>query len=214
MNLYKMHKIQQELLSLYNQNKEAFKDMRVVDMQSGCPSAKYPSQIKHHLRQLELKGFLSGDVVNYENETATSGSFVDLPIYGSADCGQALTYSDNQEVQGHVRVSKNLLKYSHDYSSLYIMNALGDSMNQANINGKSIDSGDYLVVTSKVGNVKDGDIVVSIIDNLANIKKFKKVGNQIKLMPESSNKKHKPIFISSHDKYMISGKVVDVLKNN
>jgi len=205
-----MHKIQQEILDLYNSSKEDFKSYRHRDLLQKCTSANHASQISHHLRQLELKGFFAEDnqVITFGKKT----NFVDIPVYGEADCGEANAYADLNKVESTIRVSTNLLKYKVNHSNLYALTAKGDSMDKSNINGKCIEDGDYVIVTKSFSHVKDGDIVVSIIDNRANIKKFERGNNQIRLLPMSSNKKHTTIFISNHDKYIISGKVVDVLK--
>ncbi len=62
-------------------------------------------------------------------------------------------------------------------------------------------------------NVKNGDIVLSIIDGMANIKKFflDKEHGQAILMSEST-KEFPPIYIHEDDDFMINGKVVQVIK--
>lgn len=61
---------------------------------------------------------------------------------------------------------------------------------------------------------QNGDYVLSIIDDCANLKKFERDSKTgaIRLVSESTNKTHKPIYISSEDNYMVNGKIVAVLK--
>jgi phage repressor protein C with HTH and peptisase S24 domain len=59
----------------------------------------------------------------------------------------------------------------------------------------------------------DNDYVLSIIDGCANIKKFKRgKKGDVMLVSESTNKKHKPIFVSSGDDFMVNGKIFDIVK--
>jgi SOS-response transcriptional repressor LexA len=52
------------------------------------------------------------------------------------------------------------------------------------------------------------------MDGCANLKKFErdtKTGD-VMLVSESKNSKHKPIYVSSEDDFMINGKIVNVIK--
>ena len=54
-----------------------------------------------------------------------------------------------------------------------------------------------------------------MIDGLATVKTFRTIdGHHIVLLPESSDKRHKPIFLTDEDDFVINGKVIDVLKLN
>lgn len=61
---------------------------------------------------------------------------------------------------------------------------------------------------------KDGNIVVSTIGGLANIKRFWRdiADNRIVLLPESLRSGFAPIIIDENDNYIVQGKVVDVVK--
>ncbi len=86
-------------------------------------------------------------------------------------------------------------------------------MNQANINGKNIEEGDFIIVDSEQKSPESGHYVVSVIDEVANIKKFvpDRKNKRIILQSESS-KEYLPIFIHEDDKYEVSGRVVGVIK--
>lgn len=43
-------------------------------------------------------------------------------------------------------------------------------MNKANVNGKTIEDGDYLIIDSDYRSPRNGDVVLSVIDDMANIK--------------------------------------------
>ena len=72
---------------------------------------------------------------------------------------------------------------------------------------------DYLIVDSRDRTPEDGDVVVSVFDDVANIKKFKwdKENNRILLMSESTQH-FPPIIIHEDDEYHVMGKVVEVVK--
>ena len=86
-------------------------------------------------------------------------------------------------------------------------------MNRALVQGKPIEDGDYIVVDSEPGEPKNNDIVLSIIDGMANVKKYyvDKENNQILLMSESTHD-FPAIHIHEDDNFMINGKVVGVIK--
>src|SRR6266576_2395355 len=49
-----------------------------------------------------------------------------------------------------------------------------NSMNRATIDNKRIEDGDFVIIDAAVRSPKDGDIVLSVIDRMANIKEFHK----------------------------------------
>ena len=133
-----------------------------------------------------------------------------IPIYGMANAGVATIIAD-ENLNGHLKVPKKLKLKNHDVFALRIV---GDSMNRAKVAGKKMADGDFAVVDPSQRSPRSGDYVLSIINNHANLKKFERNNKtqEIKLAPESSNKKHKPIHISSEDDFFINGKVVAVIK--
>ena len=87
-------------------------------------------------------------------------------------------------------------------------------MNKARIDGKNLEDGDFVLIDSEYKSPKNGDYILSIIDNCANLKKFeedKKTG-EIRLLSESKNPTHKPIYVSSEDNFMVNGKIISVVK--
>jgi repressor LexA len=86
-------------------------------------------------------------------------------------------------------------------------------MNQSVVNGNNIEDGDYLIIDSSDTSPSSGDVVLSIIDEMANIKKYvwDETNNQIVLVSEST-KDIPPIYIHEDDSFMINGKVIQVIK--
>lgn len=206
-----MHKIQQNLLELSKTKNLGQMTLREMGEHIG---ERFPQKIKHHLTQLEKKGFIKiGKLTNTISRTQpgkiASTSLLSIPILGTADCGPATFYADTN-FEGYLKISSALLKRKKD---IYAIRASGLSMNQANIGGKNIEDGDYLIVESRDKKPEDGDVVVSVFDGLANIKKFHfdKENNRVVLMSEST-KEFPPIFIHEDDDFNITGYVTQVIK--
>ncbi len=133
-----------------------------------------------------------------------------IPILGSANAGQARLFAE-QNIDGYLKVSQSLI---NKRDNVFALRVDGDSMNMAKIGGKNLEHGDFVLIDSEYKNPKNGDYVLSVIEGCANLKKFQRntKSGDIKLIPESRNKKHKPIFISSEDDFAINGKIIAVLK--
>jgi SOS-response transcriptional repressor LexA len=99
---------------------------------------------------------------------------------------------------------------------LYILIAEGPSMNQAIVREDiTIEDGDFVVVDSSYRNPRNGDIVVAVIDSMAMIKRYKEDRKNNRIILESeSTETFMPIFIHEGDDFLISGKVVDVIKKS
>ncbi len=173
---------------------------------------KSAQKIKHHLTQLSKKGFIVYNPTSREirkTQEVSKEGFASLPIVGAANCGPATIFAD-VNIAGFLKVSKKL---SPRRGKLFVLRAEGDSMNQANINGKNIEDGDFVIVDSEQKSPKSGYYVVSVIDEVANIKKFvpDRRNKRIILQSESSEE-YLPIFIHEDDRYEVSGRVVSVIK--
>lgn len=206
-----MHKIQQSLLKYVDSHNLGKMTLREIGELVG---EKYPQKIKHHLNALEKKGFIRIDKSKDLIERKTPGrikktSLISLPILGTANCGPATFYADHN-VEGHLKVSSKILKKKDE---VYAIKADGLSMNKANVNGTTIDDGDYLIVDSSNTTPEDGDVVVSVFDDVANVKRFKwdKENNRVALVSESTTE-FPPILIHEDDEFHIVGKVVQVIK--
>lgn len=200
-------------MDLLSDNKLENVSMRQIGLLVGI---NHPQNVKHHLAQLEKRGLIKFDrdskiIQSVRKMSESSEGLVSLPIYGAANCGVATHFADNY-VEGYLKVSKNLLKKSNN---IFILQASGDSMNKAQVDGRNIEDGDYVVVDSEYNQPRNGDYIVSVIDGLGNIKKYYEdhENQQVVLMPEST-KNYPPIFIGLDeiDNYCISGRVIQVIK--
>jgi SOS-response transcriptional repressor LexA len=214
-----IHKTQEKILKLAEKQNLAGLTLRKIGELIDEPNS--PQKIKHHLNKLFEKGLLVSSVDNKKISKISTGfnseiKLISLPIYGSANCGHALELADDK-IQGYLKISPSILKekFRKKIKDLYILKAVGYSMNRANINDNNIEQGDYLIIDKSQNIPENNDYVVSVIDGAANIKKFysDKINQRIILKSEST-KDFAPIYIHANDleQYAICGKVIEVLK--
>jgi repressor LexA len=204
-----VNEIQEKLLKLSQTHNLKELSLREIGRLVGVD---HPQKVKHHLLKL---GILSKykDISSIPSSRVKS-DIVTVPVYGLANCGPALFYAVPMPPESHLQISRSIL--GSNANDLYAIRASGDSMDKANINGKSIENNDYVIVNPEDKDFKNGDYVLSVINNLANIKKIvmDKLNRQIVLLSEST-KDYPPIYINENDfdDYLANAKVVDVLKN-
>lgn len=217
-----MHPIQEELLKLSRKENLAKLSLREMAKHIGMPGES-PQKIKHHLLQLQKKGFLTiNRVKGMMGRTSSTPGWAkgllgkashlfSIPIIGTANCGPAMIFAE-KNFQGFLRISSKLIKRSRP-DGLYAIKADGSSMNRAEIDGKCIENGDYVVIDSNYKDVRNRDVVLVIIDNTATIKRFidDRENGQIVLRADSSFD-YEPIYLHADDDFTINGKVIQVIK--
>jgi repressor LexA len=183
----------------------------------------YPSSAHYHVKKLQEEGYLEREsnkprsIGIYADRTVktpfmkkTGMDSVRVPVLGAANAGPATLFAE-ENIAGYLKISRSKLNRK---DGVFALRVEGDSMNRAKIDGKNLEEGDFVLIDSEYKTPKNGDHVLSIIDGAANLKKFErdtKTGD-IKLISESSNPKHKPIYISSEDDFMINGRIISVIK--
>jgi repressor LexA len=206
-----MHKIQEKLLGLAKETSIGHLTLREM---GEMIDEKFPQKIKHHLDQLEKKGLIRQDrshgridVINHEE--STNAGLISVPLVGAANCGPASIFA-TENIEGYLKISPALLKRN---KKIFAIKAQGLSMNKATIDGKRIEDGDYLIVDSSDTSPQNGDIVLSIIDAMANIKRYIwDDENQQIVLTSDSTTDFPPIYIHADDDFIINGKVVQVIK--
>lgn len=200
-----MHEIQKKLIKLFQ--KKDINNMSLRDI-GELIEENHPQKVKHHLAQLKKKGFLDSSQKDKSNKGA---EFLNIPILGSASCGEATAFAE-ECLDGYLKISTKLLKKK---KGVFSIRARGSSMNKANVGGNNIEDGDFVIIDSSKKNPNDGDYVLSVIDDVANIKKFvlDRKNKQVVLLSESTEDLS-PIYVHPKDfpKYIIGGKVVQVIK--
>lgn len=203
-----MHKIQEKLLKLAAQQNLGRLSYREIGRHIG---EFHPQKVKYHLEQLERRGLIRSNAEGTTiRKTGVDKEIFSIPILGSADCGPA-TFFAEENIEGYLRISTKIVQPTE---GLYALRAVGNSMNRANVKGKAIEDGDYAIIDSNVKSPENNTYVVSVIGGVCNIKKFVRddMHNQVVLMSESSLD-FPPIYIHPEETdYFVSGKVVDVIK--
>ncbi|HMF73604.1 MAG TPA: S24 family peptidase [Flavitalea sp.] len=207
-----MHVIQEKLLKLIDEKNIGALTLRAIGKLVG--NEQQPQKIKHHLSELEKKGFILVDRKNEKISRVNARPhskdlFFSIPVLGSANCGPATLYAD-ENIEGYLKISKKIVPWQ---KGIFALKAQGYSLNRAMINGKNIEPGDFVIIDSQQTAPRDGEYVLFVIDQMANIKKFRldRANQRIVLLSESSQPAH-PIFIHQDDDFRINGKVIDVIK--
>ena len=212
-----MHELQQRLLKLAQTKNLAKHTLREVGRMVGEVS---PQKIKHHLNQLEKRGLIrvdkqAGIIKKTEQGLVASplkgAQLLAIPILGAANAGPANRLAE-ANIEGYLRISSTFVGRSAK-RKLFALKVDGPSMNRAEIDGKRIENGDYVIIDNEDHDAREGDIVLSIIDGTANIKRFNwdKKNRQIALVSDSTQD-FPPIYLHEDDDFMINGKVVQVIK--
>lgn len=131
-----------------------------------------------------------------------------IPILGAATAGSAVNFAE-EHVEGYLKVSRKILKPK---KGLFAIRIQGNSMNRASKKGSLLTNGNFAVIDPDNTNPDNNTYVLSVIDGLANIKKFQRDAHGIRLVSESTEDIHKPIHVSSSDNYMVNGEVVAVIE--
>ncbi|MFA5871703.1 MAG: S24 family peptidase [Parcubacteria group bacterium] len=181
-------------------------------MQKKGANEKSVKGIVQVIESLEKKDLVKRDVfrkiylVENENFKESSDGIFRVPVYGLASAGDALAFAEDN-MDGYLQISESLLR-SSSKAQLFAVKTLGDSMNKEGIN-----DGDYVIFEKKDLDFEfDGKIVVAVVNGMATIKRYKKLGNGvIGLFPSSTNTFHQPIYIHESDSFMIAGVYKKVL---
>jgi SOS-response transcriptional repressor LexA len=175
------------------------------------------SQAKHYRDKAEKDGLLVRNSLGklVPSPSDKNPSLVTLPVMGEANCGPALLFA-HDEITGTVSFSPSTFKRKLRPGA-FAVKTVGNSMNNANINNKTIEDGDMAVVEPLTWNhAAEGEYVLSVIDGMANIKRLHLdvAHKRIVLKSESRDDIFEDIILDAEDLYMytLSGRVIDVIK--
>lgn len=211
-----MHQIRLKLLKLAQRIDTSNLGLRQLAKLIG---EKHPQLIKYHLEQMEEEELIHRDengkiTVLKDAEKFIMPNMVSLPICGYADCGPASCVAE-QNIEGYLQTSAGILG-NKNTEELFVVRAVGDSLNAAqDVVGGPIEDGDLVIVDKSNQSPVNGDYVLSIIDDAANLKRFyRDADGTVRLISESTED-IPPILIHPDDflNYMINGVVVRVVKN-
>ena len=157
-----------------------------------------------HIKALARKGFIEMDPhksrsIRLIEESAELEElhvdWVKIPVLGRVAAGP-LTYA-NQEIEEYLTLPME----EYGDGEYFALRIRGDSMIEC-----GIFEGD-IVILRRQSYAQEGDIVVALVEDEATLKRFKRVGDKIFLIPE--NRKYRPIVV---DNAMILGKLTAVYR--
>ena len=177
--------------------------IREIGKQMGIKSLR---GVTTHLDAIAKKGFLKRE------PRARSISLMDLmapfeqalrvPIVGRIRAGEPVLAQE--QVEGHVVVDGGWIGAapSSEATPHFALKVKGDSM----INAGILD-GDYVIIRQQP-TAEPNEIIVALLGDEATIKRFVKIGDEIRLQPEHPTME--PILVTAEKPLTILGKVVAV----
>ncbi|MGY6031512.1 transcriptional repressor LexA [Phytobacter sp. AG2a] len=161
-----------------------------------------PNAAEEHLKALARKGVL--EIVSGASRGIRLLLEVEedagLPLVGRVAAGEPLLAQ--QHIEGHYQVDPSLFKPNADF----LLRVSGMSMKDIGIM-----DGDLLAV-HKTQDVRNGQVVVARIDDEVTVKRLKKQGNTVELLPENSE--FSPIVVNLREQnFTIEGLAVGVIRN-
>jgi repressor LexA len=162
---------------------------------------------EQHLRALEKKGAIEissgasrGIRVRDGRPGSRAGRLMELPVIGRVAAGSPMLAEEH--VQGRYQVDPNLFTPRADY----LLRVRGMSMRDAGIL-----EGDLLAV-HRTQEVRSGQVVVARLADEVTVKRFRRRGHAVQLLPE--NPDFEPIEIDlRNEPLVIEGVAVGVIRN-
>ena len=161
---------------------------------------------EQHLRALEKKGAIniesgaSRGIRVLDDRPTGRGRLLDLPVVGRVAAGSPILAEEH--VQGRYQVDPNLFTPRADY----LLRVRGMSMRDAGIL-----EGDLLAV-HKTQDVRSGQIVVARLGDEVTVKRLRRRGNAVQLLPE--NPDFEPIEVDTREEqFAIEGLGVGVIRS-
>lgn len=197
-----LHPNQSKILELAKKVDLGDLTLQQIAIQSGIKNAS-SQLISFHIEKLKKKGYLNA----HGQPMKQNPALLSIPFFGTANAGPA-TFLADDHIQGYVKVSRSLL--GSGTCDCFSIKASGNSMNREEIGGIQIKDGDYLIV-KKTHQVQDNDVVITLVEGLVNIKKYKKVDTNTVALISNSSETYPPIYLTAKDNPLIIGKVIKVL---
>lgn len=164
------------------------------------------SSVQRHIKALKKKNYLSSERYQARSlEVLLPEKMAKIPLVGNVPAGAPFLAIEN--IEAYIPYDASRLK--SDSKDYFFLRAVGDSMNNTRVSGKTIDSGDFVLV-KKQQTADFGSRVVALIGEETTIKRMVQGDDCIRLEPESTNPENKPIILI--DDFSVQGVVTDVIK--
>ncbi len=153
-----------------------------------------------HVKAIEKKGFIKTEknksrAINIVEEECDSIDAVNIPLVGRIAAGAPIIADEN--IEEYLSFPKSMF----GSGTFFALHVKGDSMAEG-----GIFDGDIAII-KKQESANNGEIVAALIEEEATLKRFKKAGNKVHLIPE--NDAYEPIIT---DNVTILGKLSGVFR--
>lgn len=159
-----------------------------------------PNAAEDHLKALQRKGVIEMYAGSSRGIRIVDDEYLGLPVVGQVAAGNPILAEEN--IEDHYKVDANVFYPAADY----LLRVKGKSMQDV-----GIFNGDLLAV-HRTQNVSSGQIIVARLGDEVTVKRFRRRGNKVRLMPE--NPDFEPIEVDLRDEELtIEGLAVGVIRN-
>ncbi len=190
-----------EFLKRFTEKKGFPPTLREIASHFGSKSPRGPQKI---LRSLEQKGYIkklsrSSRAIEIIGDPLWKKDISNIPILGQVRAGEPLLAEEN--IEGYLQLDRSIC-YSEE---MFLLRVSGDSMV-----GAHIIEGDLALINPH-SDLKNGDLVVALLQDGATIKRFFKDKGEIRL--EAENPAFNSIIIKKGQREIkILGKVVGIIR--
>jgi len=188
-----------EFLKTYTENKGYPPSIREI---CKAVSLSSTSTVHGHLQRLERKGMIKRDAtkpraLGIAELSTPKKEMINIPIIGKIKPGVPLLSVEN--IEGTFPIPLDYIKHDNE---LFMIRVSGQSMINVGIRDND------LAIVESAQNAINGDIVVTLIEDSATIKRFFKEKDHIRLQPE--NDTMDPILV---DNCKVLGKLVGIFRS-
>ncbi len=197
----KLHPIQKLLLQLAREDLLENLSLREI---GGLIEVDHPQKVKYHLSQLEEKGFIKTSPLSGKIDyiTSTLKDFLQLPLYGMAQCGSDGLFAE-ENISETIPFPAQLLK-GIPQENLFLIRARGNSMLP------KISEGDLVVVQQK-NYAHNDDVCLVLAEEEPRIKQILHIDNET-IALKSFNSEFKTQILPQEDVHIL-GEVKKILSN-
>jgi repressor LexA len=196
----KLTKRQQEVLDLIRDFIEEYNAPPTRAEIAEAMGFRSANAAEDHLKALVRKGAIEMYSGASRGIRLLEGKPSGIPLVGRVAAGNPILAEEN--IEDHYQLDANLFYPAADY----LLRVNGMSMRDA-----GIVNGDLLAV-HRTHEASSGQIVVARLGDDVTVKRFRRRGNKVRLMPENPN--FRPIEVDlRHEELVIEGLAVGVIRN-
>lgn len=176
---------QEKVLAAIKRHVEAYGEAPTMRQLIDELGYKQLSSVQRHIEALRAKGALPDRKAWSRGVKLHTSAQKHLPLVGTVECGP-LSLAE-EHIEGYIPYPVE--KLQRPSARYFFVRAHGDSMNQSKL---QIEEGDYLLVRQQQV-ASRGETIIALLGDDATCKVLDQTSDGLpKLMPKSSNPRHKP----------------------